>query len=228
MKYPVQFELELNKNPYPGLYIAFEGIDGSGKTTQSDELKKYFEETGREVIETGEPRRTGEIGEMIHGILKKDSGISRIALQYLFSADRASHQEELIIPALKSGKVIVSDRTFWSSVAYGIMDRGGLESPNVKIDQMLVAFSILSFYHQFVLPDITFYLDVKVDTAINRLSQMKRDLEIYEKSEVLGKVKDVYDWINEKFADELTRADGEKSKEEITKEIIGRIEKARK
>lgn len=225
MKYKVNFELELKKNPYDGFYIALEGIDGSGKTTQAEELKKYFEKKGKEVIVTYEPRRTGAVGELVHRVLQEEVMLPRVGLQYLFAADRAMHQEDLIIPALKAGKVVISDRNFWSGIAYGILDKGGLKMGKDSADQLMVAMSLLSFYHQFVSPDITFYLDVKVDTAMDRLSHKDRKAELYEKKDLLTSVQEIYDWMVKKFPGALVDIDGNLGKDEVLKELIAAIEK---
>lgn len=225
MKYPINFEIELKKNPYEGFYVALEGIDGSGKTTQAEELAEYFRKKGKEVIITQEPRRTGAVGELIHKVLQQEVKIPAVGLQYLFSADRAIHQEELIIPALKEGKVVVSDRNFWSGVAYGILDKGGLGKVKESADQLLVALSLLSSYHQFIAPNVTFYLDVNVDTAIDRLSHMNRKTELYEKKDSLTSVQEIYDWLVKKFPDALVDIDGNLGKEEVLKELIDVIEK---
>lgn len=225
MKYKVNFDLELKKNPYKGFYVALEGIDGSGKTTQANELKKYFEKKGRDVVLTYEPRREGAVGDLIHKVLKEEVSLPKVGLQYLFAADRAMHQEELIIPALKAGKVVITDRNFWSGIAYGIMDKGGIKKAGGLSDQLAVALSVLSMYHQFVAPDITFYLDVDVDTAMERLSYMKRKAEIYEKKDLLTSVQEIYDWMVINFPGALVDIDGDLGKEEVLQELISVIEK---
>ena len=76
MKYHVSFDIEFRKNPYKGIYIAFEGIDGAGKTTQADILKKYFIKKGRSVILTKEPTQEPPIGSIVHYFLKGKIKIS--------------------------------------------------------------------------------------------------------------------------------------------------------
>ena len=225
MKYKVRFDLELNKNPYKGLYVALEGIDGSGKTTQAKNLAAYFKGQGREVVVTQEPSRTGAVGKLVHEVLQSKVKIPKIAIQYLFSADRAIHQEELIIPSLKKGKIVISDRAFWSGVGYGILDKGGVKNAIDASNQLMVALSILSNYHQFVAPDETIYLDVPVTVAIDRITHMNRKAELYEKSELLEKVKEIYEWMVKEFKGAFTSVDGSKNEKEITKEIIEQLEK---
>ena len=226
MKYHIEFDLELRKNPYKGTYIALEGIDGSGKTTQADLLTKYFEGKGKEVVRTREPRKEGIIGDLIHEVLKGEKKIPNKALQYLFSTDRVIHHEEIILPALKEGKIIISDRSFWSAVVYGILDRSKDYDYDVA-NQLLIAQSILSMYHQFIVPDFTFYLHISLDEAMKRIKQKHETntKEIYEEREKIEEVGKGYDWLLEKFKEEIIYIDGAKEIEDVTNQMIGVIGK---
>src|SRR3989338_4516333 len=123
MKYHISFDIEFRENPYKGKYIAFEGIDGVGKTTQAAILKKYLQKKGREVIFTKEPTQNPPIGTLIHDFIKGKIKFPSVSIQYLFAADREIHLKDTVEPALKNGKIVISDRCFWSSVAYGILDK---------------------------------------------------------------------------------------------------------
>lgn len=226
MQYPVNFEITLKKNTYPGLYIALEGIDGSGKTTQAKALQKYFEEKGRKVFSTHEPRRDGVIGPLIHAVLQAETKVPDVAIQYLFAAQRVVHLEEMVIPALQRGEVVISDRCFWSSIPYGLLDR--FESSEETGDRLLASLSILSMYHEFVTPDVSFFLDVSVKTAGKRLGELKRKAEIYEKAEKLEKIKNGYNFLMKKFPDELISVHAERPIEEVTKEITAMLSKVGK
>lgn len=221
MNYHVEFDLELKKNNYGGLYIVLEGIDGSGKTTQVENLYEYFESQGKEIVKTKEPTREGSIGELVHQILQKKVDIPRVALQYLFAADRQVHLETKVIPALKEGKVVISDRCFWSSLSYGLSD---MDEKEIK-DIDLVIYSLLSLYHQFLVPDFTLYLDISVKEAMDRISKEAKVKEIYEKREALEKVYEGYQWLLKKFPEEFAIIDGGKDAEEVKEEIIRKIKK---
>lgn len=224
MKYHVEFDIALKRNTYGGLYVALEGIDGSGKTTQVEKLAEYFEKQGKEVIKTREPRNDGLVGSLVRKILSEQIKVPSVALQYLFSADRAIHHEEIVIPALKAGKVVISDRCFWSAIPYGIMDtimdkkEGKYDFKTGEI--ILVAQSILSLYHQFTTPDKTFYLDVSIDTGMQRLNKEGKTTEIYEKKDKLEKILSGYKWLVEKFATEIIVVDAEQPVEKVTEAII--------
>jgi dTMP kinase len=218
MKYNVNFDIELFKNPHKGLYIALEGIDGSGKTTQVEKLAEYFEKQGRKVFKTHEPRRDGVMGGIVDGILQGEIDLPPVALQYLFAAQRAVHLEEKIIPELKSGNVVISDRCFWSSIPYGLLDRFET-SHDENGDRLLAALSVLSMYHEFIAPDYTVYLDVTAKIAGERLTH-KEKAEIYEKAEKLEKIHNGYEFLFEKFEGVFTRINGDQDMEKVMQDII--------
>jgi len=223
MKYHLELDIDLKKNPYQGKYIAVEGIDGSGKTTQVEKITEYFKARGKNVIRTREPRKTGIIGEIAQKVLNGELKMSPLALQYLFATDRVLSQEEVIIPALKRGDIVVSDRCFWSAIVYGILDRTGGKYDYNEADFMLVVYSILSMYHRFIVPDYTFYLKIPLTTALSRLKKKDDTKEIYEDKEKLRKVMEGYDWLGEKFAREMITIDGGTPMDKVTKEIISKI-----
>lgn len=212
MKYDVSFSIDFKRNVYPGRFIVVEGIDGSGKTTQAKRLVEELQKNGKKTIYTTEPT-DGPIGQLIRKILKGEVKVARSSFQYLFSADRANHEGE-IVQQLKDGVYVVCDRYFWSSVAYGISDT------HEERDYYLTALSILSVYNRFLVPDATFYLKVSVGEALRRLSHMHKAQEIYEKKEKLEKISAGYEWLVEKFPQEITVVDGERAVEEVTEEII--------
>ncbi len=223
MKYHVNFDIEFRKNPYPGIYIAFEGIDGSGKTTQAGRLKEYFEKKGKKIVSTKEPTEEAPLGILIHDFIKGRVEFPPVSLQYLFAADREIHQKKIIEPNLKKGKIVISDRCFWSSVAYGILDKKKDFSKLSNAEILLVSESILSMYHQFIVPDVTFYISVSADVAISRISKMKKKQEYYETAERLKNIKAGYDWLSKKFPEEITVIDGEKSVNEVAGDITAKI-----
>jgi len=223
MRYHVDFDIDFRRNSFEGTYIAVEGVDGSGKTTQVERLTKYFKDRGREVVRTREPRKEdGMIAELVQKILHGKTKIPAVAFQYLFSADREMHHEELVIPSLKAGKVVISDRCFWSSIPYGLLDRGiGLEGKNVKY--MLAAQCILSMYHQFIVPDYSVYLDVPLNVAMKRIEREGQKKEIYEEKEKLEKIIKGYKWLVKEYEDEFVEVDATKSVASVTKSIVAKI-----
>ncbi|MCL5439015.1 MAG: dTMP kinase [Patescibacteria group bacterium] len=224
MKYDVSFSIDLKRNTCPGKFIAIEGIDGSGKTTQVEEIKKYFEKIGREFIISQNPT-DGVIGKFIREVLVGKIQLPKEAFQYLFCADRASEQKKLI-EILTDGKTVLMDRYFWSSVAYGILDKKiNIGEKDVRDgNSLLVAYGILAEYNQFIAPDLTFYLNVSPNVALSRIEKERKNLDIYDKLEKLEKISKGYKFLLEKFPKEFTVIDGEKPIEEITNQIISKLE----
>ena len=220
MKYKVSFEIDLKRNTYSGKFIVVEGIDGSGKTTQVDNLVEALKKQGKKVFLTKEP--TDEFtGKLIRKILAGEMKIAPVGFQYLFAADRAVHQIE-IENYLKKGYFVICDRYFWSALVYGMMDRNIDFDVRKKSNYLLVSFSILSFYNQFMAPDKTFLLKISVREAMKRIVR-KNMYQIYETEEKLKKLKKGYDWLVKKFPKEFKIIDGERSVEEVTEEIVSRI-----
>lgn len=217
MKYPINFEIEFRKHNYPGTFIAFEGIDGSGKTTHAKKIVEQLNEAGFKAIYTKEPTG-GVIGELIRKVLNFKIKVSPISLQYLFCADRAVHQEEIEF-YLKKGFIVVSDRYFWSAVAYGISDLGGI------VDFYLTAFSVLSFYNRFISPDFTFYLDVDVNEAVKRISESHKHKEIYDNREKIIKTKESYEKLIDLFGREFTIVDTNKPVNPVSEDLSSRVKK---
>lgn len=223
MKYKISLDLDFKRNTYPGKLIAFEGIDGSGKTTQVKLLKKTLEKKGKKIFLTKNPTRKGPIGRLIHQVLKGKIKIPLISFQYLYSADRQVQQLE-IIEHLKKGKIVITDRYFWSSVAYGISDRNATDYKNTT-NFLLLSQSILSMYYQFMLPDAFIYLDITPKIALERLSRMDKEKEIYENITKLQKIRHGYNFVIKMFKKEMIYINGEKKVDEIAKEIYKKVEK---
>ncbi|OGJ53890.1 dTMP kinase [Candidatus Peribacteria bacterium RIFCSPHIGHO2_02_FULL_49_16] len=121
--------------PYPmqGTFMVFEGPDGSGKSFQSKILAEKLRKEGFDVLHTSEPTN-GPIGKLIRSCIAGDGGTSHEVIQLLFSADRGWHLEKEIEPALNAGKIVVSDRYYYSTFAYG--EAAGLKNDWLKMLNM--------------------------------------------------------------------------------------------
>lgn len=215
MKYQVKFETEFLQNKHPGKFIVLEGIDGSGKTTQSPLVAKALEDKGYKVFQTKEPTH-GSIGKFIYQILRGEVKVPPTAMQYLFVADRAAHAEE-IENYLKKGYIVLADRYFWSSVAYGIVDM------KVVGDYYLAAYSILSFYYKFIVPDITFFLDIEPENALSRLQHSGKEIELYETKEKLSVIQKGYEFLIKRFPEQFIRIDALQPIESLTDSIVSHV-----
>lgn len=223
MKYHIEYDLELKKNPFPGRYIAIEGVDASGKTTQVEEVKRYLEKKGKSVRVVSEPSDKGATGKLIRDILAGRERIPLTAFQFIYTADRTIQFENDIVPALKEGGIVLSSRCFWSAIPYGVMDKGESEYKDADANLLMMAQGILSMYHQFIAPDNTIYLKISAETACDRLSDMDKTKEIYEKKSKLEKLVKGYDWLAKRFPEEISIVDGERSIERVTEDILKSI-----
>ena len=141
------------------MFITFEGIDGVGKSTQLDMLEKHLIVSGKEVVRTLEPGGT-ELGQEIrHLLLHRKGDVAPRSEALLYAADRAHHVETKIKPALASGKVVLSDRYFDSSVAY----QGAARELDVDEVREISLWAI-----DRLLPDLTVLLDLDAAEAIKR------------------------------------------------------------
>lgn len=216
MKYKVKFDLDFKRNPYRGKFIVLEGIDASGKTTQTKRVGKILGKKEK-IILTKNPTN-GIIGSFIRKTLRGKIKIPPVSFQYLFVADRQIQIDE-IASYLKKGITVISDRYFWSSVAYGMVDRKETNHNNTN-EISLAAFSILSMYHRFFLPDLTIYLDIPIKKALKRIKESSKHDEIYDKEEVNKKIDKGYKWLIKKFPKEFVIVNADKDREELTEEIV--------
>jgi dTMP kinase len=222
MQYHIELNQDLRRNPYPGKYYAFEGIDGSGKSTQVEKIKKHLENLGQTVVITSEPQAEGAIQKVIRDALFAKVKIPSRAYQDLYSADRAVNHAEIVEPTLKHGNIVLTHRSFWSAVAYGILDLGD-EYDFSRTSSIITSQGVFAHYHQFLAPDKTFYLRVSAKHAVSRLSKMEKAKDIYEKEEKLAKIVTGYDKVVAEFPEEFVVIDGEQNEEEVTNDILKAI-----
>ena len=185
-----------------GLFICIEGLDGCGKTTQTKLLVRKLSKIGWDAVSTAEPSRW-KIGKFIQKYcLHSEKRISPIVEALLFAADRFEHVEREIIPALNEGKIVVSDRYVYSSLAYQ-----GATGLDLKWIEMINEHAIR--------PDLAIFVDVEPEAVIKRL---KPEKSVMENLETLRKVREVYVKFVEKG--ELVRIDGNKSTKEVADDIL--------
>lgn len=141
-----------------GMFISVEGHDGSGKTTQIEFIKKYLEEKGFQVVTTRDPGGTS-VSEKIREILLNNS-MNYMSELLLFAAARKQLEEEIIIPAVKAGKIVISDRWFDSTFAYQGHGRG----LSHVIEDVLNLTQPLIPYH-------TFFLQLPLIESIDRITK---------------------------------------------------------
>ena len=201
-----------------GLFITFEGGEGSGKSTQISALKKRLEAAGREVIETREPGGT-PLGESIRNLLQHDEageGMSAESELLLFSASRAQHVRELIAPALLAGKIVLCDRFLDSSAIYQGVARA-IDAQQVKV--------INEFAVGLTKPDLTILIDLSPEVGLARVrarSNGEFDRMEQESLEFFQSVRAGYLDLAAAEPERFSVLDGSQSVEELS-ESIGAI-----
>lgn len=162
----------------PGKFVVFEGLDGSGLSTQALMLRDWLLAKANNVVLTKE-QTDGAIGGLIKSCLKHEWKTSPLALQLLFVADRAHHLAAEIEPALAEGKNVICDRYIFSTLAFGALgvDLGFLKMANSK----------------FRVPDITFITDCPPEVCLQRIGKSRfSHTELFEDKAKFEKIRANY------------------------------------
>jgi len=194
------------------MFVSFEGLDGSGKSTQSELLRARLEADGQTVLATREPGGTA-LGEQIRDLVLHGDHVEPWAEALLYAAARAQHVQQVIRPALERGEWVVCDRYVDSSVAYqGVGRRLGLDR---MLDINLAAVGGL-------MPDRTFLLLIDAAQVSSRLRGEHDRLE-REDEEFHRRVDAGYRELAERFPDRIVVLDGTRPSEEIAEEAHGAL-----
>ncbi len=196
-----------------GFFITFEGIEGSGKSTQINLLSKYMEKQGFEVVITREPGGT-KLGKKIRSLLldPEYGNMDYKAEIFLYAADRAQHVKEVIKPALEAGKTVISDRFIDSNLAYQAAGRG----LNFK-----KVYEINSWVIDSCWPDLTFLLDIDIKEGLRRAralssdqtgDRLEREVDAFHK-----RVRNAY--LDMASEERFVIIDGSRKKNKVQKEI---------
>jgi dTMP kinase len=193
-----------------GYFITFEGCEGSGKTTQAEKLYSYLNDKGYECILTHEPGGT-KISEKIRNILlsKKNATLFPMTELLLYLASRYQHTKEIIEPAVRRGKIVISDRYADSSVAYQGAAR------NISLEKVKKLNKIAT---DGLIPDITFLIDIEPEKGLQRLKGKDRiEIEelIFHKN-----VRECYLSMAEEDEQRIKILDGNRSEKYIFSEIL--------
>ena len=196
------------------LFVSFEGLDGSGKTTQIQRTSKWLAEQGYDVLVKREPGGT-ELGEAIREILldHRWSGMTPRAEYLLYSASRAQLVEEVIKPHLECPRaVMILDRYHDSSTAY----QGGGRELDIDIIE-----SVSKFVTDLVVPALTFFLDVEWATCQLRRKQANSTDDRLESNtrEFFERARAAYLELYERYPERIVRIDAAKSEDDVFAEI---------
>lgn len=201
-----------------GLFITMEGADGSGKSLQSKLLKEYLLERGFDVVTVREPGGT-RIGEKIRDIIidKENTAMDSMTEVLLYAASRAQLTQEVILPSLNAGKIVLSDRFVDSSLVYQGFARG------LGIDTVM---KINSFALCGLMPDITFFLDLPATDGLKRVhSREEPDRIEMEALSFHNKVYEGYLSLVEMYPERIKSIDASRDIQEVKRSIIEIVEK---
>ncbi|WP_297550251.1 dTMP kinase [Thermococcus sp.] len=200
-----------------GIFIVLEGIDGAGKSTQAKLLKIWFEEKGYEVVLTKEPTDT-PFGKLIRRLVLTGgkegiidgAKISHEAEALLFAADRAEHVDKLIKPSLESGKVVISDRYFYSSLAYQWARGLDLEW-------------LIDLNRFAIRPDLVLLLDLPVRESMKRIKTRSIRSEFDKIMELQKRVRENYLKLAELFP-EIKIVNAMEDVDNVHRQIVALVE----
>jgi len=188
-----------------GVFICIEGLDASGKTTQSKLLVKNLRKRGFNAVYTTEPSK-GQVGRLIRRhVLYGKNRSSAVLEALLFAADRISHIESEVKPLLDEGKIVVSDRYLYSSLAY--QGAAGLELKWIE--------EINRWAKK---PDLAIYIDIPPEIVLRRL---KRKKSVMENLKNQKKVREIY--LKLVKTSVLKLVEGNKPKKAVAKEILNMV-----
>ena len=194
-------------------FIALEGGDGSGTTTQLSLLSKHLNETGKPRFFTTFEPTDGHIGRLLRASLKREINVKPQTLAFLFAADRSEHLygENGIMEHIEKSELVICDRFVLSSLVYQ-----GIEFGDELPETLNAGFGV---------PELTLFLDIKPETAFERMKN-RGELEIYETLDFQVKVREKYLSIISSYralGARIEVIDAEKSAQEVEKQIWSRI-----
>ncbi len=204
-----------------GKFITFEGIDGSGKSTQLRMLAGDLRARGVDFITTHEPGGTPLGRRLREAFLETEETVAPIAELLLFAADRAQHVELMIRPALAEGRIIFSDRYADATFAYQGAGRGFAEESVKQVIELATGG---------LKPDLTLFFDITIECAIKRMSErdtseaIKNRMDL-ETAEFYTRVREAYHGIAKREPDRFKMLDANGSVDDTHSEVVAIITK---
>lgn len=198
------------------MFISFEGTEGVGKTTLIRKIHQYFEQQGKEVVLTREPGGT-PLAEQIRSLLlavNHEEQMSHDTELLLIYAARAQHLQQVILPALAAGKIVLSDRFTDASFAYQCSGRGLSQEKLQLLNQTFVA----------KMPNITFWLDAPIELGMNRARERGAlDRFEQEKLSFFAKVRAGYETLWQVEPERMKRLDATQNADVVFEEALNYI-----
>jgi dTMP kinase len=216
-------EVQPSDRRFPGVFIVVEGIDGSGSTTHTKLLGKALRQRGLKVVETCEPS-SGPIGSMIRQVLQRRLFVADATgprafawstMALLFAADRMDHLDSTVVPALREGAVVLSDRYDLSSLAY--------QSVTSPTGEKVVPW-IRELNAAALRPDLTVVIDVPVEVAEERRRSRGGVEEMFESRDLQAKLCAVYGEAERLVPDDrLVHVTGEGAVSDVAASILNAV-----
>ena len=200
-----------------GIFISFEGIDGSGKSTQAKRLVATLRDLGHEVVHTREPGGSTGAEEIRSLVLEGDpdrwSAESEILL---FTAARRDHMEKTITPAIDAGKIVVCDRFADSTRMYQGISRGDLRDVVDQLHRLMIGRE----------PDLTVIVDMDPATGLARALSRQTSEERFEGfgEELQAKMRTGFLKLADEFSDRCVVIDGARDMDRVAKEILETVQ----
>ncbi|MCM1958561.1 dTMP kinase [Acinetobacter modestus] len=195
------------------MFISFEGTEGVGKTTLIRKIHQYFEQQGKEVVLTREPGGT-PLAEQIRSLLlavNHEEQMSHDTELLLIYAARAQHLQQVIIPSLNAGKIVLSDRFTDASFAYQCSGRGLSQEKLQLLNQTFVA----------KMPNITFWLDAPIELGMTRARERGAlDRFEQEKLSFFAKVRAGYETLWQAEPERIKRLDATQNADLVFEEAL--------
>ncbi|MGL5144817.1 MAG: dTMP kinase [Acinetobacter junii] len=195
------------------MFISFEGTEGVGKTTLIRKIHQYFEQQGKEIVLTREPGGT-PLAEQIRTLLlavNHDELMSHDTELLLIYAARAQHLQQVILPALAAGKIVLSDRFTDASFAYQCAGRGLSQEKLQLLNQTFVA----------KMPNITFWLDAPIELGMTRARERGAlDRFEQEKLSFFAKVRAGYETLWQAEPERIKRLDATQNADVVFEDAL--------
>jgi dTMP kinase len=199
-------------------FIAFEGIDGSGKSTQIKLLGEKLKQEGHSIYQTFEPTNN-PIGKMIRAIFSGMMQADHRSIAALFVADRIEHvvnEKDGLLKMLREGFTVLTDRYYFSSYAY--------HSAYMPMDWVIEA---NRFSTEMLRPDLTIYIDIEAEISLERITKNRQNIELYESLENLKTVRNNYFEAFKKLqsVEKIAIINGNQTEEKVTQDIWEQVQK---
>jgi dTMP kinase len=208
----------LERTDSPGKFLVFEGIDGSGKSTQIKRLHERLTQNQQEAVATFEPT-DGPIGSLIRKMLAGSVETDQLTIASLFAADRTDHLMNRVNGVKKmvdKGRLVLCDRYYFSSYAY--------HAQYMDMDWVIQANALNA---KILRPNVSLFIDVDPEVCLERIMANRDSLDMYERIDILKRVRDNYFLAFEKLADQekVVIIDGNDSPDRVAKNIWKTIQK---